>query len=314
MPAPIGSRQLLKLFSPALFPLWAILLSALAYRQPAMFISMKPAIIPLLAIIMFSMGLSLTLADFRRVLAMPGLIVSGLLMQYSIMPLAALLISRLLALDPALSIGLILLGSCPGGTASNVITWLARGNVALSISLTSLSTLLAVFLTPLLTLLLADTSIEVPAGKMLLSILNMVILPVTAGLLLNHFFPTRIRRIAPYLPLLAVIAIVLIIAIITALNVSALASLGLAVLLAVLLHNLIGLLAGYSVARLLAYPGRECRTLAIEVGMQNSGLAVALALKHFSAAAALPGALFSIWHNLSGSALAFFWSKTPDKH
>jgi len=309
MPAPPIRLRWLKLFSPALFPLWAIALSTLAYLQPSAFTGMKPAIIPLLSIIMFSMGLNLTLSDFRQVLTMPGLVSSGLLMQYSIMPLAALLISQLLQLDPTLSIGLILLGSCPGGTASNVITYLARGNVALSITLTCLSTLLAVFLTPLLTLLLADTAIEVPAGQMLISILNMVILPVSAGLMLNHFFPQHIRSVSPWLPLIAVTAIVLIIAIITALNASALATLGLTVLLAVFLHNLTGLLSGYGVARLLGYPARECRTLAIEVGMQNSGLAVALALKHFSAAAALPGAIFSIWHNLSGSVLAYFWSR-----
>ena len=313
MPSTSVYRSLPKLFSPALFPFWAIALSTIAWQSPDAFTGLKPAIIPLLAIIMFSMGLGLSLADFRRVLAMPGLVISGLLMQYSIMPLAALLISRLLQLDPALSVGLILLGSCPGGTASNVITWLARGNVALSITLTSLSTLLAVFLTPLLTLWLAGTSVDVPAGKMLLSILYMVILPVSVGLLLNTLLPSTIRRLQPCLPLIAVAAIVLIIAIITALNADALATLGAAVLLAVFLHNLTGLFAGYTMARLLGYPVAERRTLAIEVGMQNSGLAVALAMKHFSAAAALPGAIFSIWHNLSGSVLAYFWAKRAKK-
>ncbi|HEB81851.1 MAG TPA: bile acid:sodium symporter family protein, partial [Gammaproteobacteria bacterium] len=170
-----------------------------------------------------------------------------------------------------------------------------------------------VFLTPLLTLWLAGTNVDVPAGKMLLSILYMVILPVSAGLLLNTLLPSTIRRLQPCLPLIAVAAIVLIIAIITALNADALATLGAAVLLAVFLHNLTGLFAGYTMARLLGYPVAERRTLAIEVGMQNSGLAVALAMKHFSASAALPGAIFSIWHNLSGSVLAYFWAKRAKK-
>lgn len=292
-----------------LFPLWAILLSAVAYFIPAPFIELKGSIVPLLTIIMFSMGLTLSIDDFKRALLMPKLITAGLVMQYSIMPLAALIIATLLQLDPALTIGLILVGASPGGTASNVITYLARGNVALSISLTSLSTVLAVLLTPLITLLLADASIDVPASKMLISILTIVILPVGLGLVLKHFFANRITAVEHVLPLIAVCAIVIIIAIITALNAGQFSRLGLSVLIAVMLHNLFGIITGYAAARVLGYEGRECRTLAIEVGMQNSGLAVALAIKHFSAAAALPGAVFSIWHNLSGSALAFFWSK-----
>ena len=292
-----------------LFPLWAMLLSGIAYISPAPFADLKGSIVPLLTVIMFSMGLTLSIDDFKRALLMPKLITAGLVMQYSIMPLSALIIATLLQLDPALTIGMILVGASPGGTASNVLTYLARGNVALSISLTSLSTILAVFLTPLITLLLADASIDVPVSKMLVSILTIVILPVGLGLALRHFFDYRIAAIERFLPLIAVCAIVIIIAIITALNAEQFSQLGLTVLLAVILHNLFGIITGYTAARLLGYDSRECRTLAIEVGMQNSGLAVALAIKHFSAAAALPGAVFSIWHNLSGSALAFFWSK-----
>ncbi|NOQ87352.1 MAG: bile acid:sodium symporter [Gammaproteobacteria bacterium] len=292
-----------------LFPLWAIALSLVAYTVPAPFTELKSSIIPLLTIIMFSMGLTLSLDDFKRALSMPRLIVSGLLLQYTVMPLTALFIARTLQLDPALSIGLILVGTCPGGTASNVITYLAKGNVALSISLTSLSTILAVVLTPAITYLIADTTIEVPAVKMLATILTIVIFPVALGITLKHYFTYRIKSVETYLPLIAVCAIVLIIAIITALNAEQFSRLGTTLLLAVVLHNAAGLLIGYSSARMLGYQSRECRTLAIEVGMQNSGLAVALAIKHFSAAAALPGAVFSIWHNLSGSALAYFWSK-----
>lgn len=292
-----------------LFPLWAIALSITAYSFPAPFVELKSGIIPLLTIIMFSMGLTLSLDDFKRALSMPGLIISGLLLQYTVMPLTALFIARALQLDPALTIGLILVGTCPGGTASNVITYLAKGNVALSISLTSLSTILAVILTPAITYFIADATIEVPAAKMLVTILSIVIFPVALGITLKHFYTNRIKAVEAYLPLIAVCAIVLIIAIITALNADQFGRLGTVLLLAVVLHNAAGLLIGYSSARMMGYESRECRTLAIEVGMQNSGLAVALAIKHFSAAAALPGAVFSIWHNISGSALAFFWSK-----
>lgn len=292
-----------------LFPLWAICLSAVAYFMPAPFTEMKAGIVPLLAMIMFSMGLTLSLNDFKRVLSMPDLIISGLVLQYTVMPLAALAVAKILQLNPALMIGLILVGACPGGTASNVITYLARGNVALSISLTSISTILAVMLTPVITLLFADKSIDVPAAKMLISILYIVIFPVASGLVLRHFFTDRIQAVEVYLPLIAVSAIVLIIAIITALNVEQFSQLGLTILLAVVLHNAIGLFAGYSGARLLGYGTKECRTLAIEVGMQNSGLAVALAIKHFSVAAALPGAIFSIWHNLTGSTMAYIWTR-----
>ena len=295
-----------------LFPIWAIALSTLAFYIPAPFIELKSGIIPLLTVIMFSMGLTLSLEDFRRALSMPKLIISGLVLQYTVMPLTALTLAQLFQLDAALTIGLILVGTCPGGTASNVITYLAKGNVALSISLTSISTVLAIALTPLITLLITDSAVNVPALKMLVSILFIVILPVTLGLTLKHFFSYRVQSVEHWLPLIAVCAIILIIAIITALNVgqfSQFSQFSVNILLAVALHNLFGLFIGYNGAKLLGYNVKECRTLAIEVGMQNSGLAVALAIKHFSATAALPGALFSIWHNLSGSALALFWSK-----
>jgi BASS family bile acid:Na+ symporter len=218
-------------------------------------------------------------------------------------------LSDIIGLDPLLTAGMILVGTCPGGTASNVICYLARGNVALSITLTAISTFLAVILTPALTYELVSTSIEVPVREMLLSILIMVIIPVSAGVLLNHLAGSKLKAVSEIFPLLSVLAIVFIIAIIVALNAGNFQQIGLMVVIAVILHNGAGLFLGYYTSRLLGYSPTECRTLAIEVGMQNSGLAVALAIKYFSAAAALPGALFSIWHNLSGSILAGFWSR-----
>ena len=257
---------------------------------------------------MFGMGLTLHLSDFSYVLQMPRLIFAGIALQYTIMPLTAVVLSDLMGLDPVLTAGMILVGTCPGGTASNVICYLARGNVALSITLTAVSTLLAVILTPALTAELVSKSIDVPVLDMLLSILYMVIVPVSAGVLLNHVAGKLLKPVRVVFPLLSVIAIVFIIAIIVSLNAQQVQQIGAAVLIAVMLHNSAGLFMGYFTSRLLGFSPTECRTLAIEVGMQNSGLAVALAIKYFTATAALPGAIFSIWHNLSGSILAGFWS------
>ena len=291
------------------FPLWAVLLSIVAYLIPGFFIDMKPAIIPLLTIIMFGMGMTLSFADFKRVLSRPQLIGLGVLIQYLVMPLAAWLISLLLQLPTELLIGMVLVGCSAGGTASNVICYLAKGDVALSISMTLCSTLLAIVAMPFLTWLYVGQAVPVPVLEMLLSILKIVLIPVLLGVSLNSIFRQRLERYAPLFPFISTLAIVIIIAIIVALNHGRLATVGATMVLAVVLHNLIGLVSGYQLARLLGYPAVICRTLAIEVGMQNSGLSVALALKHFSAAAALPGALFSIWHNLSGALLAGVWAR-----
>jgi BASS family bile acid:Na+ symporter len=269
---------------------------------------LRPAILPLLGVVMFGMGMTLTAANFTEVLRRPRLIGLGLLLQFSLMPLIAWLVAWVFGLPAELAAGLVLVGSCPGGTASNVVCYLARGDLALSISLTTLSTLLAVLATPWLTWLYVGERVPVPRWEMLISILKVVLLPVICGVLLNRLVGMRLRSIKRVFPLLSVAAIVLIIGIVVALNQTRLIDLGPALVVCVMLHNLLGLASGYGCARLLGYDARISRTLAIEVGMQNSGLAVALAGKHLSAAAALPGALFSVWHNLSGSALAGWWS------
>ncbi len=291
------------------FPLWAILLSTIAYFFPTLFTPLKPGIVPLLMVIMFGMGITLTLGDFLRVIRQPGILLLGVVLQYSIMPLAALLVAILLDLPTALLVGMVLVGSSPGGTASNVICYLARGNVALSVSLTLLSTLLAFAFTPALTWLYVGHAVPVPFWDMLYSVLKIVVVPVMLGAAINTLFGKRLRRWLPFFPLLSVIAIIIGIAIIVALNQPRLATVGFAISLAVILHNLIGLLAGYWIPRWFGKDAATCRTLAIEVGMQNSGLSVALAITYFSSLAALPGALFSIWHNLSGSLLAGYWRR-----
>ncbi len=297
----------------SLFPVWAIAAAGAASLWPGPFAQSKPAIVPLLGVIMLSMGMTLTWKDFAEVARKPYVVTAGIALQYFFMPLSAWLISAILHLSPALTAGMVLVGTCPGGTASNVICFLAGGDVALSISLTACSTALSVAATPLLTWLYAGQTVPVPAASMFISILKIVLVPVTAGVIINTLAGPRLRMLKQILPLLSVVAIVFIIGIVVALNHDSIKSTGAAVAAAVALHNLSGLAAGYALPLIAGWNTRTCRTIAIEVGMQNSGLAVALALKYFSAAAALPGAIFSLWHNLSGSILASLWSRNPDR-
>ncbi|MBT3015610.1 MAG: bile acid:sodium symporter family protein [Candidatus Thiodiazotropha sp. (ex Clathrolucina costata)] len=292
-----------------LFPIWALLFSLIAYAEPDLFVDMKPAIVPLLGVVMFGMGMTLTWKNFTDILKKPVVIGFGVFMQYLVMPFAAWLIAVLSGLPPYLMAGLVLVGACPGGTASNVVCFLARGDVALSITLTTASTLLAIIATPILTWLYVGQKVPVPVASMLWSIFKIVLLPVTLGVLVNTLFGRKLGAFKHIFPLLSVLAIVVIIAIIVSLNRDNLANMGMAIALAVVMHNLLGLLGGYWLPKILGWDERVCRTLAIEVGMQNSGLGVALAVKYFSVAAALPGALFSIWHNLTGSMLAGYWSR-----
>jgi BASS family bile acid:Na+ symporter len=229
------------------------------------------------------------------------------------MPGAAYTISKLFGLSNVMMAGIVLVGCSPGGTASNVIAYLGNGNVALSITLTLTSTLFAVALTPFFSYIILNQVVPVPVGDMFLSILQIVLVPVLAGTAINSFFSEKIEKIRNVFPFLSTVAIVLIIAIIVALNKSRLADIDLIIIVAVMLHNLTGLTCGYFIPKMFKYDEKICRTIGIEVGMQNSGLSVALAVKFFSAAAALPGAIFSIWHNLSGSILAGWWRYKDSK-
>ncbi|GHB10840.1 bile acid:sodium symporter family protein [Modicisalibacter luteus] len=294
-----------------LFPVWAILFAILAAWQPGWFTSLAGQIKLLLAIIMFAMGLTLSRHDFLGVVRAPLPVAVGVVLQFTVMPVAALAVSWVLGLDAALTTGMVLVGATAGGTASNVMTWLAGGHVALSVSMTLVSTLISVVATPLLAWLLVGQSVDVPVAGMFMSIAQLVIAPIALGVIIHHFLGQQIRRVEPLLATIAMAAIVLIIAIVVGLNAGRLATLGPLVTVAVILHNAIGLAGGYGVGRLLGFDQRVARTIAIEVGMQNSGLAVALANQFFSATAALPGALFSVWHNVSGSLLAGYWKRRP---
>lgn len=260
-----------------------------------------------LGIIMFAMGLTLTIPDFAMVVKRPLPVLLGVVAQYVIMPGLALVLVLAFQLPAELAIGVILVGCAPGGTSSNVITYLAKGDVALSVTMTSVSTLLAPVFTPLLTLWLAGALLPVDAGAMALSILQMVVIPIAAGLLVRWLLRTWIDKVLPALPWVSVFGISYVVIAVVSGSADRIVEAGLLVLAVVILHNGLGYLLGYFAARLFRYPDRVARTTSIEVGMQNSGLAATLATAHFNPVAALPAAVFSVWHNISGGLLALFF-------
>lgn len=295
------------------FPLLIIGGAVAAFFVPQAFNGWNVHVTTALMIIMFGMGLTLKLPDFALVLKRPVVVLAGVAMQYTVMPLLALGIATLLQLPPALAAGLILVGSVPGGTSSNVVTYLARGDVALSVTMTALSTLLAPLLTPFITLWLAGQYLPVPVGDMAMSIFKIVVIPIAAGLLLRALLPKLVDKIQPALPWISVLGITYVVIAVVAGSNAVLTAAGLTLVLAIILHNGLGYAVGYALASLLRYPTSVRRAVSVEVGMQNSGLAAGLATQYFSPEAALPGAFFSVWHNISGGLLASFWGRRPSK-
>ena len=291
-----------------LFPLWALLISLLAFFLNAPFAALSTVIVPLLATVMFMMGLTLTKADIERIVKDPKPILVGVILQFVLMPVLALTFSKMFQLSNQLTIGMVLVGSCAGGTASNVVCYLAKGDVALSISMTMVSTLVGVIATPLLCAFYLSETVSVDRLALLFSLVQIVFIPVVLGFACKSFLNDLANRVETLIPTLSVLLILLIIAIVVALNADRLLDVGLITLIAVILHNLSGLAGGYTISRLIGLDIKQSQTVAMEVGMQNSGLGVALATEFFSATAALPGALFSVWHNISGSLLASVWS------
>ncbi len=269
----------------------------------------------LLGIVMFGMGLTIKPDDFRVVFTNPRSVLIGTVAQFAIMPFMAWVLIKVFALPPALAIGVILVGTCPGGTSSNVITYLSRGDVALSVGVTSVSTVLAPFMTPLLTLLYAGESVDVKVFPMFLSIIQVVIVPIVLGFIINHYLPHAAERAKDGLPLVSTIAIAAIVVAVVSANASRIMTSGLLILGVVILHNVSGYLLGYGAARLMHLDARQRRAISIEVGMQNSGLATSLATVHFAQypLATVPGAVFSVWHNVSGALLAGFFIRQDDK-
>ncbi len=299
-------------FVSASFPFWVLLFAILAFFRPAWFLPLTVAIAPLLGLVMFGMGLTLKGEDFREVARHPIRVLIGVLAQFVIMPGLAWLLCRLLQLPAEIAVGVILVGCCPGGTASNVMTWLSRGDVALSVAITSVTTLLAPLVTPALVWLLASAWLPVSFAAMFLSILQVVLVPIALGLLAQRLLGERTQQVAEVLPLVSVFSIVVIIAAVVAASQARIAESGLLIMAVVMLHNGFGLPLGYLTGKLTGMPLAQRKALAIEVGMQNSGLGAALANAHFSPLAAVPSALFSVWHNLSGSLLAALFRRMED--
>jgi BASS family bile acid:Na+ symporter len=292
------------------FPLWVAAACGLALVEPRLFAWFHDRLIVVgLGLIMLGMGMTLTLADFARVASRPVAVVAGFVAQFTIMPAAAWAIARAFDLPTPFAVGLILVGCCPGGTASNVVTYIARADVALSVTMTTCSTLAAVALTPLLTQVYAGTLVEVDTLGLLVSTLQVVVLPVAAGVLLNRFAPALVERVLPVAPLASVLLIALVCGSIIGQNAAAVRESGPRLLAAIMLVHSIGFALGYGFARACGLPVVAARTISIETGMQNSGLGVVLARKHFAAEplTAVPGAISALVHSVLGSLLAAWW-------
>lgn len=286
------------------FPVLIIIGGVTGYLAAGPVSSASAWVNPLLGVVMFTMGLTLRPVDFALVARRPLPVLLGILAQYGLMPLAAVLVVFVLGLPPELAAGVILVGCAPGGTASNVVSYLARGDVALSVTMTSVSTLLAPFLTPVLTLWLAGRYMPLDGAGMAQTIVTIVLLPVIGGLLVRLLLSRLTERLLPVLPWLSVLAISVIVAIVVSGSADSMLSAGPLVLLAVVVHNVLGMALGYGAATALRLPVPARRTTGIEVGMQNSGLAAGLAAQYMDPLSALPGAVFSVWHNVSGAIFA----------
>jgi bile acid:Na+ symporter, BASS family len=316
----------------SLFALWTVLGTAWAWFVPGHWLWVsdgsiaplgQPLVSLLLGIVMLGMGLTLSWEDFRRVLAMPRAVSAGVALQFTVMPLSGVAIAALFGLETGLAVGLILVACCPGGTASNVVAYLARANVALSVSMTMASTLVAIVLTPVLTGWLAGFYIEIDRWNLFREMIVIVLLPIVAGVLLNSLFPAATRRVADFSPLVSVVLVVVIVAGIIAKSRGLIEEHAGVLLLAVLLLHLSGFALGYVVTRLLRSGEAEARTISIEVGMQNSGLGASLASSPsfagqfvnpmHAALAPVPSAISAVCHVLLGSLLASIWSRAKGR-
>lgn len=296
------------------FAIWVLLFAALAFFVPNGFSWIAPYITILLGIVMFGMGLTITVADFKEVLTSPKDVAIGVIGQFLIMPILAFLLVKLFNLPPEIAIGVILVGCCPGGTSSNVMTFLSKGDVALSVTITSITTLLAPIVTPALIYLLASEYIDVAPSALFMSIVKVIIIPIALGFIVQKLFNKQAKASVKVMPLVSVVAIVAIVAAVVAGNQQKIAETGLVIFAVVVLHNCLGYLIGYLFGKIFGMNLAKKKAIAIEVGMQNSGLGASLAVAHFSPLAAVPSAIFSVWHNISGPILATIFSRMKDKN
>ena len=305
--------QKISQFAGKTFSLWVLLFAFLAYQFPNHFSSLIAYVPYLLGIVMFGMGITLTVNDFSEVVKHPKAVVIGVVSQFVIMPLIAFALAKGFNLPADLAVGIILVGACPGGTSSNVMTYLAKGNTALSVACTSVSTLLAPFLTPAVFYVLASQWLDIDAYAMFISVLKIVLFPVFLGVVARTLLTKQMVKLGICTPLVSVIAIVLILAAVVAVSKDKIIESGLLIFIVVVLHNGLGYLLGFVVAKLFKLNFADSKAVAIEVGMQNSGLGAALATAYFNPIAAVPSAVFSFWHNISGPILATFFANLDNK-
>jgi BASS family bile acid:Na+ symporter len=296
-------------FVGATFSIWVILFAVLGFFVPQLFVGLKNDISFLLGIVMFGMGLMLSSADFREVFRRPMDVVIGVVGHFLIMPLLAFVLALVLKLPPDIAVGVILVGCCPSGTSSNVMTFLAKGDVALGVSIAAVSTLIAPIATPAMISLLANKWMDINAQSLFLDIVKVVIIPIVLGVIVKAIFKKQAEASAKALPLVSTIAIVMIVAIVVALNKGKILESGPIIFAVVILHNLGGYALGYLFAKLFGMNLAKRKAVTLETGMQNSGLGAALAAAHFNPIAAVPSAIFSVWHNISGSILATWFAK-----
>ncbi|MGR9049070.1 bile acid:sodium symporter family protein [Halobacillus faecis] len=299
-------------FAGSTFAVWVLLFAALSFYLPGGFTWIAPYIVPLLGIIMFGMGLTLSKKDFQEVFKRPKDVAVGVGAQFTLMPILAFLLVTILPVSPEVAVGVILVGCCPGGTSSNVMTYLSKGDTALSVSITAVSTLLAPLFTPLLVWVFASQWLPVSAGDLFVSIVKVVLVPIILGLIVQSIFKNKVQATVKALPLISVISIVAIVAAVVSVNQSQIAETGAAIFAIVVVHNLLGYLAGYGLGKLFNMEPAKQRAISIEVGMQNSGLGASLAAVHFNPLAAVPSAIFSVWHNISGPIIATIFRKQKD--
>ncbi len=300
------------------FALWVIVFALISYYFPQGFLFLLPYVSILLGVVMFGMGLTLSPKDFSEVFHRPIQVIIGIVGQFILMPLIAFFLVKVFGLSADLAAGVLLVGCCPGGTSSNVMSYLGKGDVPLSVTITSCTTILAPLVTPGLFWLFAHQYIEVDPAAMFWSIVKIVLLPIIGGVIINALFGTVVRKVVIALPLISVFAIISIVTAVVAASAEKIAETALIIFLVVALHNCIGYLCGYLLGKVFGMKLAQKKTLAIEIGMQNSGLAAALAAKLAASGAinpiaAVPGAVFSVWHNISGPILATFFANLKDK-
>lgn len=291
------------------FALFVLAAAIICYFQPKLITWVLPYVSYLLGIVMFGMGMTLKRSDFSEVFKRPKDVIFGVCAHYLIMPLVAYILCLVFRLPAAVAVGVLLVGCCPSGTSSNVMCYLAKGDVALGVSIGAVSTLIAPVMLPFILWLLAGRWVNIPAGSLFVSVVEIVIIPIVLGVLVNTLFGKQVQKATEALPLISTVSIILIAGGVVAANSATLFAASTLILIpVVILHNLLGYALGFLFSRLLGMNHAKSRAITFEVGMQNSALGVTLAMAFFSPVAAVPGTLFSVWHNMSGSALATYWS------